>query len=121
MVAYTYARLYPGERRGLMILDVSLPGIESWEEIKDTKQSMQSGTSQMRNAEAFFVSYTVANLTAILRFLQEGRLVRKPRWPMSSHCGPPDVRKVAKKISSLPHTYASVCRRSHIRKSSQAL
>lgn len=34
MVAYTYARLYPAETRGVMILDAPLPGIEPWEEIK---------------------------------------------------------------------------------------
>jgi pimeloyl-ACP methyl ester carboxylesterase len=34
MVAYTYARLYPGETRGVMILDSPLPGIEPWDEIK---------------------------------------------------------------------------------------
>jgi pimeloyl-ACP methyl ester carboxylesterase len=34
MIAYTYARLYPGETRGVMILDSPLPGIEPWAEVK---------------------------------------------------------------------------------------
>ena len=34
MVAYTYARLYPAQTRGVMILDSPLPGIEPWNEIK---------------------------------------------------------------------------------------
>jgi pimeloyl-ACP methyl ester carboxylesterase len=34
MVAYTVARLYPESTRGVMILDVPLPGIEPWEAIK---------------------------------------------------------------------------------------
>ena len=32
MVAYAFARLYPQATRGVMILDVPLPGIEPWEE-----------------------------------------------------------------------------------------
>jgi pimeloyl-ACP methyl ester carboxylesterase len=32
MVAYAFARLYPKATRGVMILDVPLPGIEPWEE-----------------------------------------------------------------------------------------
>jgi pimeloyl-ACP methyl ester carboxylesterase len=32
MVAYAFARLYPKETRGVMILDVPLPGIDPWEE-----------------------------------------------------------------------------------------
>ena len=34
IVAYALARLYPNETRGVMILDVPLPGIEPWEEVK---------------------------------------------------------------------------------------
>jgi pimeloyl-ACP methyl ester carboxylesterase len=34
MVAYAYARLYPKDTRGVMTLDVPLPGIEPWEEVK---------------------------------------------------------------------------------------
>jgi pimeloyl-ACP methyl ester carboxylesterase len=34
IVAYAFARLYPGETRGVMILDVPLPGLEPWEEVK---------------------------------------------------------------------------------------
>jgi pimeloyl-ACP methyl ester carboxylesterase len=34
MVAYAFARLYPGQTRGVMILDVPLPGVEPWEEVK---------------------------------------------------------------------------------------
>jgi pimeloyl-ACP methyl ester carboxylesterase len=34
MVAYAFAHLYPEEARGVMILDVPLPGIEPWEEVK---------------------------------------------------------------------------------------
>ena len=32
MVAYTYARLYPAQTRGVMILNSPLPGIEPWNE-----------------------------------------------------------------------------------------
>jgi pimeloyl-ACP methyl ester carboxylesterase len=34
IVAYAFARLYPEETRGLMVLDVPLPGIEPWEEVR---------------------------------------------------------------------------------------
>ncbi|MGH6927801.1 MAG: alpha/beta fold hydrolase [Dongiaceae bacterium] len=34
MVAYAYARLNPKDTRGVMTLDVPLPGIEPWEEVK---------------------------------------------------------------------------------------
>jgi pimeloyl-ACP methyl ester carboxylesterase len=34
MVAYAFARLFPRETRGVMILDVPLPGIPPWDEIK---------------------------------------------------------------------------------------
>lgn len=34
MVAYAFARLYPEETRGVMILDVPLPGIEPWNRVK---------------------------------------------------------------------------------------
>ena len=34
IVAYALARLYPNETRGVMILDVPLPGIEPWEDVK---------------------------------------------------------------------------------------
>ena len=34
IVAYAFARLYSGETRGVMILDVPLPGIEPWEDVK---------------------------------------------------------------------------------------
>jgi pimeloyl-ACP methyl ester carboxylesterase len=34
IVAYAFARLYPEETRGIMILDVPLPGIEPWEDVK---------------------------------------------------------------------------------------
>lgn len=34
MVAYAYARLFPGAARGVMILDVPLPGIRGWDQIQ---------------------------------------------------------------------------------------
>lgn len=34
MVAYAFARLYPEGTRGVMILDVPLPGIEPWDDVK---------------------------------------------------------------------------------------
>ena len=34
MVAYAFARLYPTETRGVMILDVPLPGIEPWDQLR---------------------------------------------------------------------------------------
>lgn len=33
MVAYAYARLYPQDLRGIMILDVPLPGLDPWEKV----------------------------------------------------------------------------------------
>lgn len=33
IVAYAFARLYPAETRGVMILDVPLPGVAPWEEV----------------------------------------------------------------------------------------
>jgi pimeloyl-ACP methyl ester carboxylesterase len=34
MVAYAFARLYPQTTRGVMILEVPLPGLEPWDEVK---------------------------------------------------------------------------------------
>jgi pimeloyl-ACP methyl ester carboxylesterase len=34
IVAYAFAGLYPEETRGVMVLDVPLPGIEPWQEVK---------------------------------------------------------------------------------------
>jgi pimeloyl-ACP methyl ester carboxylesterase len=34
MVAYAFARVYPNATRGVMIIDVPLPGVEPWEESK---------------------------------------------------------------------------------------
>lgn len=34
MVAYAYARLFPREARGVMILDAPLPGIQGWDQIQ---------------------------------------------------------------------------------------
>ena len=36
MVAYAYTRLYPDDVRGLMILDVALPGLDPWEAIESS-------------------------------------------------------------------------------------
>jgi pimeloyl-ACP methyl ester carboxylesterase len=33
IVAYAFARLYPEESRGVMVLDVPLPGVEPWQEV----------------------------------------------------------------------------------------
>src|SRR5215469_772413 len=35
MVAYAFARRYPGMTRGLMIFDVALPGLDPWQDILD--------------------------------------------------------------------------------------
>jgi pimeloyl-ACP methyl ester carboxylesterase len=34
MVAYAYARLFPDQTRGIMVLDVPLPAIEPWPEVQ---------------------------------------------------------------------------------------
>lgn len=34
MVAYAFARRYPSDTRGVMILDVALPGLDPWDEIE---------------------------------------------------------------------------------------
>jgi pimeloyl-ACP methyl ester carboxylesterase len=36
MVAYAYGRLHPQDTRGVMVLDVGLPGIEPWSEAERT-------------------------------------------------------------------------------------
>jgi pimeloyl-ACP methyl ester carboxylesterase len=48
MVAYTYARLYPSETRGVMILDAPLPGLEPWTEVKANPHLWHFGFHQTR-------------------------------------------------------------------------
>lgn len=43
MVAYAYARLYPGDLAGVAILDVPLPGIAPWDKIKTIPQAWHFG------------------------------------------------------------------------------
>jgi pimeloyl-ACP methyl ester carboxylesterase len=49
MVAYAFARLYPQAARGVMILDVPLPGIEPWEEVKADPMLWHFGFHQTPN------------------------------------------------------------------------
>ncbi len=49
MVAYAFARLYPAQVRGVMILDVPLPGIEPWEEVKANPVLWHIGFHQTPN------------------------------------------------------------------------
>ena len=49
MVAYAFARLYPTQVRGVMILDVPLPGIEPWEEAKANPVLWHVGFHQTPN------------------------------------------------------------------------
>jgi pimeloyl-ACP methyl ester carboxylesterase len=72
MVAYTYARLYPQDLRGVMILDVPLPGIKPWDTLNaDPKlwhvgfhqtpkvpEAMISGRELVYFREGFFNRYT---------------------------------------------------------------
>lgn len=43
MIAYAYARLYPGELAGVAILDVPLPGIAPWDMVKAVPQAWHFG------------------------------------------------------------------------------
>ena len=43
MVAYAYARLYPNELAGVVILDVPLPGIAPWDMVKTIPQAWHFG------------------------------------------------------------------------------
>ncbi len=49
MVAYAYARRYPANVRGVMILDVPLPGIEGWEEVTTNPIAWHFGFHQTPN------------------------------------------------------------------------
>lgn len=46
LVAYTYARLYPRDLRGVMILDVPLAGIEPWDELNADSKLWHVGFHQ---------------------------------------------------------------------------
>lgn len=46
MVAYAYARLHPEATRGVMILDVPIPGLEPWEQVKIDPQLWHFGFHQ---------------------------------------------------------------------------
>ncbi len=47
MVAYAFARLHPEATRGVMVLDVPLPGIEPWKEVIGDPMSWHIGFHQM--------------------------------------------------------------------------
>jgi len=78
MVAYAYARLYPQDLRGVMILDVPLAGIEPWDTLKadpmlwhigfhqtpKVPEAMISGRELVYFREAFYNRHT-KNLAAI--------------------------------------------------------
>ena len=49
MVAYAFARRYPATVRGVMILDVPLPGIEGWEDVKANPAAWHFGFHQTPN------------------------------------------------------------------------
>lgn len=49
MVAYAFARRYPTAARGVMILDVPLPGIEGWEEVTTNPIAWHFGFHQTPN------------------------------------------------------------------------
>jgi pimeloyl-ACP methyl ester carboxylesterase len=49
MVAYAFARRYPTHVRGVMILDVPLPGLEPWEEVKANPVLWHVGFHQTPN------------------------------------------------------------------------
>ena len=46
MVAYAFARLYQGATRGVMILDVPLPGLEPWQEVVSNPKLWHVGFHQ---------------------------------------------------------------------------
>ena len=47
MVAYAFARLHPEAARGVMVLDVPLPGVEPWEEVKADPRLWHFGFHQV--------------------------------------------------------------------------
>ena len=49
MVAYAFVRLYPEVTRGVMILDVPLPGIDPWDEVKGDPALWHMGFHQTPN------------------------------------------------------------------------
>jgi pimeloyl-ACP methyl ester carboxylesterase len=50
MVAYAFARLHPETTRGVMILDVPIPGLEPWEQVKVDPVLWHFGFHQTPNA-----------------------------------------------------------------------
>ena len=48
MVAYAYARLYPGDLAGVAILDVPVPGVAPWEMVKTIPQAWHFGFHQQQ-------------------------------------------------------------------------
>lgn len=49
MVAYAFVRRYPQAARGVMILDVPLPGIETWEEVRANPVAWHFGFHQTQS------------------------------------------------------------------------
>jgi len=69
----------------------------------------------IRNAETLFANYSVADLKAILRHLQEGSLAKATTWPMSRRCASANATEL--RVSHLLITsgvIASACSRAHI-------
>ena len=72
MVAYAYARLYPEEARGVAILDVPLPGVAPWEQIKTDPRAWHFGFNVqaplaeqlVTGRETVFVKYFIRKLGA---------------------------------------------------------
>jgi pimeloyl-ACP methyl ester carboxylesterase len=56
MVAYAFARLYPAQVRGVMILDVPLPGIAPWEEAKANPVLWHVGFHQTPDVPEKFIA-----------------------------------------------------------------
>jgi pimeloyl-ACP methyl ester carboxylesterase len=64
MVAYAFARRYPQATRGVMILDVPLPGIEPWEAV--------ARAFAREGAKVFLAGRTLAPLDAVAGEISAG-------------------------------------------------
>lgn len=72
MAAYAYARLYPREAAGIAILDVPLPGVGPWSQIKTDPRAWHFGfnvqeplaETLVSGREAMFIRYFIDHMSA---------------------------------------------------------
>ena len=79
MVAHAYARLYPDDLRGAMILDVPVPGLDGWDEAVSGPDAWHVGFLQTPDLPETLVAG--GRQDAFLSyFLAHGRARRPTRW-----------------------------------------